>query len=98
MHTLSSKVKVDWSGVYSIAKKEVPDQSWYSFDATVSKSNGKITSIDSTIKQDKGLLTSVWQHNKDQDLAGYGNITYKPNLFEQEVEFMARGFVSTQDP
>jgi hypothetical protein len=91
VHTLSSKVKVDWSGVYSIAKKEMPDQSWYSFDATVSKNNGHITSIDSTIKQDKGLLTSVWQHNKDQDLAGYGNITYKPTLFDREVEFMAGG-------
>ncbi|HTI89689.1 MAG TPA: TonB-dependent receptor [Puia sp.] len=90
-HELSSKVKVDWSGVYSIAKKELPDQSWYSFDATVSKTNGKITSIDSTIKQDKGLISALWQHNKDQDLAGYGNISYKPTLFHREVEFTTGG-------
>jgi outer membrane receptor protein involved in Fe transport len=91
IHELSSKVKIDWSGVYSIAKKQLPDQSWYSFDATVQKSHGYITEIDSTVKQDKGFLTSVWQHNKDQDLAGYGNITYKPTLLHREVEFIAGG-------
>lgn len=91
VHELSSKVKIDWSGVYSIAKKELPDQSWYTFDATVKKNAGKISEIDSTVKQDKGFLSALWQHNKDQDLAGYGNLTYKPTLFAREVEFMAGG-------
>jgi len=90
-HQLSSKVKFDWNGVYSIAKKETPDQSWYNFDATVKKSGGKITEIDSTVKQDKGLMTAIWQHNKDQDLAGYANLTYTPHLFGQDVEFETGG-------
>ena len=33
----------------------------------------------------------VWQHNKDQDLAGYANISYKPMLFQREVEFTGGG-------
>jgi len=91
VHQLSSEVKFDWSGVYSIAKKDLPDQSWYTFDATVKKNGGKITEIDSTVKQDKGFLSALWQHNKDQDLAGYGNLTYTPTLFSREVEFMGGG-------
>jgi len=90
-HLLGSKFKFDWDGVYSIAKKELPDQSWYTFDATVKKTGGKITEIDSTIKQDKGLLSSLWQHNKDQDLAGYANLSYKPTLFHHTVEFTTGG-------
>lgn len=90
-HELSSKVRIDWSGVYSIAKKELPDQSWYTFDATVKKNSGKITEIDSTVKQDKGFISALWQHNKDQDLAGYGNVTYKPTILKRAVEFTAGG-------
>ncbi len=90
-HLLGSKFKFSWSGVYSIAKKELPDQSWYNFDATVKRTGGKITEIDSTIKKDKGLLTSLWQHNKDQDLAGYANLSYKPTIFHHEVEFTTGG-------
>ena len=90
-HQLSSRVKFDWSGVYSIAKKQLPDQSYYSFDATVSRANGKITSIDSSVKVDKGLMTSIWQHNKDQDLAGYANLSYKPTIFHHDVEFTTGG-------
>jgi hypothetical protein len=90
-HLLGSKLRFSWSGVYSIAKKELPDQSWYNFDATVKRTAGKVTEIDSTIKKDKGLLTSVWQHNKDQDLAGYANLSYKPTIFYHEVEFTTGG-------
>lgn len=90
-HLLGGRFKFSWSGVYSIAKKELPDQSWYNFDATVKRTGGKVTEIDSTIKKDKGLLTSVWQHNKDQDLAGYANLSYKPTIFHHEVEFTTGG-------
>ena len=90
-HQLSNKVKFDWSGVYSIAKKQVPDQSWYSFDATVDYGAGKITQIDSTVTLGTGTVNHLWQHNKDQDLAGYANLSYKPTLFGQEVEFATGG-------
>ena len=50
-HQLSgNRVKVDWSGVYSIARKQTPDQAWYSFDETITSSNGKVISDDSTVK------------------------------------------------
>jgi outer membrane receptor protein involved in Fe transport len=90
-HQLSDKVNFDWNGVYSIAKKELPDQSWYSFNATVDRAGGKITQIDSSVTEGSGLLNALWQHNKDQDLAGYANLSYKPTLFQRDVEFTTGG-------
>ena len=91
-HRLSDKVSFDWSGVYSIAQKEVPDQASYNFDAKVTRDNtGKQSSVDSTIKQGSGIMTRIWQHNKDQDLAGYANLSYSPRLFGRTIEFKAGG-------
>jgi TonB-dependent receptor len=91
VHQLSDKVKLDWSGVYSIAQKEVPDQSWYDFNATVSLDAGKVIKVDSTIATGPGMMNQVWQHNKDQDLAGYANLTYTPTLFNRKIEMEAGG-------
>lgn len=91
-HQLSDKVKFDWNGVYSIAKKQLPDQSYYQFNATVNKgSNGQITSIDSTIATGSNTINHVWQHNTDQDWAGYANLTYSPTILDQVVEFKGGG-------
>ena len=90
-HQLSDRVKLDWSGVYSIAKKQLPDQASYSFDATVTTDAGKVVSVDSTIKPGTNVITDIWQHNKDQDKAGYLNLTYTPTLFKETVEFETGG-------
>jgi len=91
-HQLSSKVKVDWTGVYSFAKQQIPDMATYKFDDTVKTSGGKITEKDSTVPiGTSNVTTHRWRHNTDQDWAGYGNISYKPSLFNREVEFQAGG-------
>jgi hypothetical protein len=48
-HILSNKVNVNWSGVYSIAKQELPDQATYNWNEVVNYSGGKIDSIANTI-------------------------------------------------
>lgn len=90
-HQLSNKIKFDWSGVYSIAKQELPDQASYTFDAKVLSNNGKITQVDSTISQGTGMMHRRWQHNTDQDLAGYANLAYAPTLFHRVVELQTGG-------
>lgn len=91
-HQLSSKVKVDWTGVYSFAKQQIPDMATYKFDDTVKTSGGKITEKDSTVPiGTSNVTTHRWRHNTDQDWAGYGNVSYKPSLFNREVEFQAGG-------
>jgi len=89
-HQLGDKWKFDWSGVYSIAKKETPDQSWYHYLAEFTYSGKNISEKD-TAQPGKGVMDAVWQHNKDQDLAGYGNLSYTPTLFGRSVEFTTGG-------
>lgn len=90
-HQLGNKVKVDWSGVYSIAKQQIPDMATYKWDEEVYYSGkGTIDSIKNTIPPGTvNVVTHRWQHNKDQDWAGYGNLQYRPTLFKREVEFQA---------
>ncbi|MDR3715058.1 MAG: TonB-dependent receptor [Puia sp.] len=91
-HQLSDRVKVDWSGVYSIAKQEIPDMATYKFDLQVQREGGKIISADSTIPVGTAnVMTRTWEHNTDKDLAGYGNLTYTPTIFKRTVEFETGG-------
>src|SRR5258708_27190025 len=91
-HQLSNKVKVHWSGVYSIAKQEIPDMATYKFDLQVKSNAGKVVEAHSTIPvRTANLMTRTWQHNKDQDYAGYANLIYKPTIFNREVEFATGG-------
>jgi TonB-dependent receptor len=91
-HILSNKVTFDWSGVYSIAKQALPDQATYNWNEVVNYNDGKIASISNTIPTGtENVLTQRWQHNTDQDWAGYGNLTYKPTLFQRAVEFKTGG-------
>lgn len=89
-HLLGSQVKLDWSGVYSIAKNQVPDMASYNFNANVILDPaGKVTRVDSSTYG--AGMSRIWQHNTDQDWAGYLNLTYSPHLFGRKMEFMGGG-------
>ena len=92
-HQLTNRVSVNWSGVYSIAKQELPDQATYTWDEVVYYSTkGGIDSIHNKVPVGtSNVTTHRWQHNKDQDLAGYGNLTYRPTIFRHDVEFTTGG-------
>lgn len=89
-HQLSDKVIVNWSGVYSIAKNQVPDMAIYDFNANVIMAgNGKVARIDSTTYGTN--MSRTWQHNQDKDYAGYLNITVTPTIFKKSFEFEGGG-------
>lgn len=92
-HQLSSKVKVDWTGVYSYAKQQIPDMATYTWSQFVYReTSGKTDSIVNIIPTGtSNVVTHRWQHNTDQDWAGYGNLEYKPTLFNREVAFQLGG-------
>ncbi|MFA5046016.1 MAG: TonB-dependent receptor [Paludibacter sp.] len=70
-HSINDRLFVDWSAAYSKAWAYRPDE-------VELQSNS--TNIDSPILQG---ITHKWMHNTDRDLAGYLNISWKPeNLFE----------------
>ena len=92
-HQLSSRVKLDWTGVYSSAKQQIPDMATYTWDQVYYReTSGKTDSVKSTIPVGtSNVITHRWQHNTDQDWAGYANLAYKPTLFHREVEFQTGG-------
>jgi TonB-dependent receptor len=89
-HKLSNKLKFDWSGVYSIAKNRIPDMSGYDYnDEAIFGGSGKV--VADSLSTYGSNVTHEWQYNTDKDLAGYANLTYKPHLFGEEVEFEGGG-------
>lgn len=92
-HQLGNKMKVDWTGVYSHAKQQIPDMAtytWQQFDYR--ETSGKSDSIVNLVPTGtSNVVTHRWQHNTDQDWAGYGNLEYKPILFQREVAFQFGG-------
>jgi TonB-dependent receptor len=92
-HRLSNRVRLDWTGAYSSAKQQIPDMATYSWNQFVYRENsGKTDSIKNYVPTGtSNVVTHRWQHNTDQDLAGYGNLEYKPTLFQREVTFQIGG-------
>jgi outer membrane receptor protein involved in Fe transport len=70
----------DWTGAYSRAAANTPD--WGTLTTTGSAFNSSETW--------QGF-TRRWMQNTDQDVDGYGNLTYKFNLFGQGVELKGGG-------
>lgn len=89
-HLLGNKVKFDWSGVYSLAKNQIPDLSTYDYndEVTFGPSGKIVNSVLSTYGSNVG---HTWQYNTDKDWAGYANLTYTPRLFGEDVEFEGGG-------
>ena len=67
-HDLTDGLKLSWSGVYSLATSEVPDQT----DA------GYVTATGANTRRGVFLtgINHLWTHSRDQDWAGYLNLSY----------------------
>ena len=78
-HEFLKNFKLNWSGVYSIAKSQTPDWSEYQtvhvcgFDI-----NGNPTSTPEVLNIP---FYRIWTRNTDRDLAGYVNLGYTNKLF-----------------
>ena len=83
-HQLTDKLKLDWSGVYSRAKNEMPD--WAEYSSLHAVYQNKIVSAD----QLQGMERQ-WTRNTDQDLSGYVNFTYSPKFFGLKSSFKVGG-------
>ncbi|WP_448702395.1 TonB-dependent receptor domain-containing protein [Mucilaginibacter sp. AW1-3] len=83
-HQLTDKLHADWNAVYSIAKRNQPDRTDFSYDAnnSLNSSGALIASQDNNM-----ALKHHWENNKDQDMAGYANLKYTQNIAGTPVEF-----------
>lgn len=82
-HTITSRLQLDWSAVYSRATNQQPD------NTTISLNGRQGNFVDTITTVDKG--TRQWIHNTDRDLAGYLNVTYHTNVAGIPVEWKAGG-------
>ncbi|OQP44502.1 hypothetical protein A4H97_08995 [Niastella yeongjuensis] len=73
-HFLGNKLVADWSAVYSKATNEVPDNA----------SVHLVTTVKNNVENPRSVVTlggaeRRWEHNTDEDKAGYLNISYHLN-------------------
>ncbi|HVX28128.1 MAG TPA: TonB-dependent receptor [Parafilimonas sp.] len=94
-HILSKHLAVDWAGVYSLAYKRSPDRADLGLNKkidtvhTTADKNGPYTFSVTPDYFDN--ITRIWQHNKDQDINGLANVTYKTTLKKFFVDIQAGG-------
>ena len=82
-HTLSNLFKINWSAVYSVAKFALPDVAEYAVDhsVTTDASTGAVTESQYITQK----MSRDWSHNKDQDVAGYLNMTWTPKIVNKNT-------------
>ncbi len=88
-HKISPKLNFDWSGVYSRAKNDRPDDGIFARAGEFNVEQGIIT-VEQVYFQ--GIRNSrVWERNTDQDLSLYLNLKYRPGLINEKTEFQIGG-------
>jgi TonB-dependent receptor len=80
------KFIIHWSGVYSSAKNDVPDNTTISLDG---KRTGPIEYRNTLVNTSP--VTRRWERNTDEDKAGYLDLTYKTNIANNNVDFTIGG-------
>lgn len=75
-HVLTSKLKFNWSAVYSLAKSQTPSWADLSVTYRVEPDINQQPVRGATYINSVGY---IWTRNSDRDLAGYANLTYSLN-------------------
>ena len=85
---LNDDLKIDWSAVYSNALNKTPDNATINSGGIMTK--GEMGPISVASGDGKGA-SRRWEHNSDQDLAGYLNLTYSRNINTSKLAFSIGG-------
>lgn len=81
-----SKLKIQWSAVYSSAQNEVPDNTTISLNGLRQNGVDRRTTLVNTAP-----VNRRWERNTDEDKAGYLDITYTAPVGGVNVDFTAGG-------
>lgn len=83
-HQLTDALRLTWTGVYSIARRDQPDQATYQEENDLyTNGAGAITQIDSTALS----MERRWRHNTDRDLSGYLDMAYNTRIANRDIAF-----------
>jgi TonB-dependent receptor len=87
-HIIAKGLKLDWTGAYSKATRDVPD--WTEFnteDNFTRDTSGKIKEAGRILKS----VNKSWERTRDRDMQGFVNLSYTTAIFGKDVEFKAGG-------
>ena len=73
---IPNRLKLTWSGVYSIAKNNIPDQAEYEYDGGFFPEPGQPNATPSLRPNVIQSYNRSWIRNTDSDLAGYVNLIF----------------------
>lgn len=91
VHQLTDNLSLNWSGVYSVAKNQTPDQT------TISYANGLSNYVPVKQYVDFDGSTRIWRRNSDEDKAAYLDLIYKTTLLGFRSEFRLGGMYRQKD-
>ncbi len=91
IHQLNSNLSLQWSGVYSIANNQTPDQ------ATLVYANGLSNFVPVSQYVNFDGSSRIWRRNSDEDLAAYLNLIYNTTFFGYKSEFKLGGMYRQKD-
>ena len=86
-HHFFDVLKLNWTGVYSVASSNTPD--WADFSTSHSVLDG--------VQNSSSIISSMsrrWVQNSDQNLTGKVDLAYSPTLFGMPFDFTAGGLYS----
>ncbi len=82
-HLLTDKLQLKWSGVYSVASSEEPDNTTITLRGLQENFARRITTADN--------MTRRWEHNSDRDLSAYLDLSYTLDIAAIPVVLSAGG-------
>eukprot|EP01133_Synstelium_polycarpum_P014621 gene14621-17294_t len=82
---LDGRLKIQWSGVYSSAKNDVPD------NTIIGLSGERVNFQDRRTVAKTNASSSRWERNTDEDKAAYLDVTYTADIAGTKVDFSAGG-------
>ena len=88
-HQLSPRTSLNWSASYSLAKQQQPDYASFTYKNSYDTGHG-MTENSLFYPQDSGTggtMSRSWEHNSDQDIAGYINLIVNRLIAHRNVEF-----------
>jgi len=86
-HDLTDKLRLTWNAVYSLASAQRPDWSTFETSFATKDSSGIRSQTAPTVD----ALTRQWEHNTDEDMAAYLDLSYKTTIAHMDMTFSAGG-------
>ena len=94
-HEVNNHFSVDWSAAYSHAAQQLPDRATLTLEQIFGDTAGQLRPH-FPLPQISSL-ERLWQHNDDQDIAGYLNLHYIVNRANHSLEFSVGGMGRHKD-